>query len=358
MVLNSVLRGGRTVRPSLVPPTPRRSALFPRVAQPWLLIGGGVCLSPANAETLDPDESSRSERAVATAEVDEDWVVEDSSAEEHNPSDTAAALTTIHIDESIPQSADLTQLIDSASGTTIVQLGGLGDFAGLSIRGSSLQQVEVFLDGIPLNPDGASTVNLAELPLWAFQRIEIYRSLPPLWMGSAAMGGAVNLVSTDRPSQGQISGTIASHQTGRMHAATGYQAPETPLDILFFADAFSTESNFEYFDDNGTIYNTSMINKRRNNNGFVIWTVASLVPMRCRRFWSRSCPERRVLATFKSPPNKFASLQRNLLAHNSVGAAFHFNHTVVAQPRREPRRSNGGSQPYAGMDRHHFDHPA
>jgi iron complex outermembrane receptor protein len=187
---------------------------------------------------------------------EETLLIEEIRPDAPDPSRTAAALTTIPIDDSIPEFADLTRVLDSTSGTTVVQLGGLGDYAGLSIRGSSLQQVEIYLDGIPLNPDGSSTVNLAELPLRAFDRVEIYRSLPPLWMGSAAMGGAVNLVSRQDSVPPRLSSTGASHQTGRLHGTTSLESEDRPLDILVFGEAFTTAGNFDYFDDNGTLYNT------------------------------------------------------------------------------------------------------
>lgn len=93
--------------------------------------------------------------------------------------DDPTSVTIIEVDERLSAAADLADVIETATGTTVVQLGGLGDLSAVSIRGSSLRQVQVFLDGVPLNPDGSATVNLAELPLGAFSRVEVYRSSPP-----------------------------------------------------------------------------------------------------------------------------------------------------------------------------------
>jgi len=73
-------------------------------------------------------------------------------------------------------------------------LGGLGQFSSLSLRGSSAQQVGVFLDGVPLGGSGG-VVNLADLPLDTLGRVEVYRGLIPVVYGGAAIGGAVDLGS-------------------------------------------------------------------------------------------------------------------------------------------------------------------
>ena len=102
--------------------------------------------------------------AMAWAEEGGTVVVEDTRDDEQ---DTSASVTVIPIDETLPMSSDVAAVVDTASGTTVRRLGGLGDFSGVSIRGSTMRQTHVALDGVPLNPDGSSAVNLSQLPLWA-----------------------------------------------------------------------------------------------------------------------------------------------------------------------------------------------
>ena len=104
-------------------------------------------------------------------------VVRDKRLAAPDAQSTSAAVTVIEVDERIPASWDVGAAVDSASGTTVTRLGGLGDFSAVSIRGSSTRQVQIHLDGIPLNPDGSSSVNLSELPLQAFERVEVYREI-------------------------------------------------------------------------------------------------------------------------------------------------------------------------------------
>ena len=347
------------MRPSLVPPTPRRSALFHRIAKPWLLLCGGISVLPAWAEPPTLKDSHRIDNSTLTEEVDEDWVVEDQGTEEHNPSHTAAALTTIQIDETIPQSSDLTHLIDSASGTTIVQLGGLGDFAGLSIRGSSLQQVEIFLDGIPLNPDGASTVNLAELLLWAFQRIEIYRSLP--LCGWAVPPWAVPSTWSAKKVQPVVRFPQQPHRTkpARMHAATGYQSPESRSTFYFSLKPSPQKATLNISTTTEPSTTPAMTNKR----GETTTTSSSCLDMDVfdgvttrlldhsrvvpvsRRGRPRTHPNRLGTSASHHPaqPIEYATQWSTWRLSNA-------GHTMVAESARKPGRSIGRGQPGTGMD--------
>jgi vitamin B12 transporter len=168
-----------------------------------------------------------------------------------DPAATSAAVTVIDVADS-PASSDLATAIEAAPGANVRQLGGLGDWSGVSIRGSSFRQVQVDLDGIPLNPDGSSAVNLAELPLWAFSRVEVWRGAAPAELAAAPIGGVVNLV-TGEPKGGRIAVSTGSLGTERVDLARGWTAAgRIPGDYLVFGEVFSTRDGYRYFDDGGT----------------------------------------------------------------------------------------------------------
>lgn len=173
-----------------------------------------------------------------------------------DPQATSASVTVLVPDERLSQAADVASLVESAAGTNVQRLGGLGDFAAVSIRGASLRQVEVFIDGVPLNPDGADVVNLSELPLGAFERIEVWRGNTPVSLGAAAIGGAVNLVTRSQPGA-NASVAYGSWDTARATAyasgqlGTGSAGPRAQA----FAEALHSRSDFVYFADNATLYN-------------------------------------------------------------------------------------------------------
>lgn len=94
------------------------------------------------------------------------------------------------------RSADaLSEVLARSPGGNVRSLGGLGQFSALSLRGSSAQQVALFLDGVPLGGGSGGVVNLADLPLDALGALTIYRGLVPIAYGGAALGGAVDLGS-------------------------------------------------------------------------------------------------------------------------------------------------------------------
>ncbi|MEC7986290.1 MAG: TonB-dependent receptor [Myxococcota bacterium] len=198
----------------------------------------------------NPEEDTDSSQEESSAL---EMVVEDK--DEENPLQSPSNMTLIPIDRTFSIGAGVAHAVRRVAGTHVTQLGGIGDFSALSIRGSSLRQVQVYLDGIPLNPDGSSIINLSALPLNAFSRLEVYRGAAPPSFQSAAMGGVLNLVSD--PTQSTLR-TTASYGSWNTYKASAFYAKSEstqPWSFLGFAEYFQTHSNFLYFDNNATLYN-------------------------------------------------------------------------------------------------------
>jgi iron complex outermembrane receptor protein len=130
--------------------------------------------------------------------------------------------------------------------------------AVVSLRGSSLRQVEVFLDGIPLNPDGGEVVDLSELPPSAFSRVEVWRGDAPASYGAAPLGGVVDLRT---PEDGRVPASVGmaagSWSTRRVWAVGGDRPSPHPSvpEVYVAAEALNTAGDFPYLDDGGTLYN-------------------------------------------------------------------------------------------------------
>lgn len=88
----------------------------------------------------------------------------------------------------------LPEVLGRSAGATVRSLGGLGQFSALSLRGSSAQQVGVFLDGVPIGGSGG-VVNLGDLGTDSLGRVTVHRGLVPVVYGGAAIGGALDLGS-------------------------------------------------------------------------------------------------------------------------------------------------------------------
>jgi outer membrane cobalamin receptor len=91
--------------------------------------------------------------------------------------------------------ADLQSVLQTVSGVTVCNSSGFGHFADVSIRGSSPSQVQVYLDGIPLNGATGNAVDVSKIPLSSLQNITIYKTTPPLEIFGDNAGGVINLTT-------------------------------------------------------------------------------------------------------------------------------------------------------------------
>ena len=181
---------------------------------------------------------------------------------------TSSSVSVMRIDPTLPAQTGVAGLVAQAPGIHLAQFGDPDSFTGVSIRGSTLRQVSVYLDGIPLNPDGSQAVNLSEWPVRALQRIEVYRGNAPMGLGGAAMGGAIQMVTADAALP--ISGGSSVASTGR-YAADAYSQvalgrAQNPV-LTMFLDGVHSQGHFTYFADNGTPYNLMDDDRlQRSNN--------------------------------------------------------------------------------------------
>ena len=79
------------------------------------------------------------------------------------PLDPTAFATVIRAEDFAGRVTTLPELLRTTVGLQVKSLGG--EYATVSIRGSSAEQVVIYLDGVPLNRALGGGVNLADLPL-------------------------------------------------------------------------------------------------------------------------------------------------------------------------------------------------
>jgi outer membrane receptor protein involved in Fe transport len=101
----------------------------------------------------------------------------------------------ISIKELKNQSASLAEAISRAPGVRVRQTGGLGSSANVLVNGYQGRAVKFFRDGVPIDylGDGYS---VSLLPVNLLERVEVYKGVLPVRLGADALGGAINLVST------------------------------------------------------------------------------------------------------------------------------------------------------------------
>ncbi|MBX3255835.1 MAG: TonB-dependent receptor [Chitinophagaceae bacterium] len=132
--------------------------------------------------------------------------------------------------------ADLNQLLNQSTGVKVRESGGLGSNFNFSINGLSGKQVRFFLDGIPMEGFGGG-MSLNNIPVNLAERIEVYKGVVPIELGSDALGGAVNVITDQQTkkfldaslsygsfntSRAALSGRLTDNKTGLVFNVSGY----------------------------------------------------------------------------------------------------------------------------------------
>ncbi|QKZ13206.1 TonB-dependent receptor [Spirosoma sp. KUDC1026] len=92
---------------------------------------------------------------------------------------------------------DLSSALDRVSGVRVRESGGVGSNFNLSLNGFSGNRVRYFIDGVPMDNFGSS-FQINNIPINTAERLEVYKGVVPIWLGSDALGGAINIVTGDR----------------------------------------------------------------------------------------------------------------------------------------------------------------
>ena len=202
----------------------------PGAAGPATASGG-----PARAE------SSEGTRPLLTGDV--------------NPENTPTFFSVIERDRFEGKMESLAEVISKEAGVQIRQAGGLGSYAEVSIRGSSSEQVMVFMDGVLLNDAAGGGVDLSNISLDDVEAIEIYRGVTPVNFGKASIGGVVN-IKTRRRQKGFKAGVGAGYGSFGTHKAFSFVNHKPGRwDYLVSLDWLDSDNDFEMRNKMGTDYN-------------------------------------------------------------------------------------------------------
>ncbi len=205
-------------------------------------------IAPAAADTAARDTTPRAVRTLPAVRVDAERLRLD--ARRRMPTAAVSDLAVGADNRALETTAEL---LESSVGARVVTYGGLGAFSTLSLRGAAPGQVSVYLDGVPLTSAAHGVVDLADLPLSAVDRIEVYRGTAPLGFGAATPGGAVNLVSVDAPNARALRVAYGSFDTWTATGTAG--GTRGPLSLLANAGYEGSRGDFRFHSDNDTPFN-------------------------------------------------------------------------------------------------------
>ena len=141
----------------------------------------------------------------------------------------AFSVNAIDVKQLAGMSVTLDDVVGRTAGVKVRTEGGAGSDFDLSINGMSGNSVRYFIDGVPADIKG-SGVNLANLPVSLVNRVEVYKGVVPAFLGTDALGGAVNIVTNKkRVSYLDASYTIGSFNTHRADVCGQYVESSTGL---------------------------------------------------------------------------------------------------------------------------------
>ena len=188
---------------------------------------------------------------------------------EPNPAgkDVTASATVVTREQFADRPTTLPEVISETVGVHVKSYGGLDSFATVSVRGSTGEQVKVYLDGVELNRAQGGAVDLSRIPLDLVDRIEIYRGTSPGVYGSVGIGGVVDIHTRSPKNE---TSQYLSLSAGSFDTYSGSYLVTAPIAGSRTLIGFShrqTEGNFRFLDNNGTPFNThdDRIVTRQNN---------------------------------------------------------------------------------------------
>ncbi|EJF10258.1 TonB-dependent receptor [Pontibacter sp. BAB1700] len=152
------------------------------------------------------------------------------------------AVTAISTRELQNSTSDAKEVLNRVAGVRVLEEGGLGSNLSFSLNGFSGDQVKFFLDGIPMDNFGSS-LQMSDIPVNSIDRIEVYKGVVPVWLGTDALGGAVNIITNRKAKFLDASYSIGSFNTHRLSLNGAYTNPTNGY-------TFRGNVNYNYSDNN------------------------------------------------------------------------------------------------------------
>ncbi|SHE72021.1 Outer membrane receptor proteins, mostly Fe transport [Mariniphaga anaerophila] len=162
--------------------------------------------------------------------------------------------TSIPIKELQSQSVELNQVLNQSAGIVVREQGGLGSRVNYSINGLEGSAVRFFLDGIPLDYFGSS-YSVSTIPVSQINRIDIFKGVVPVELGSDALGGAINLVTKKNLKNTlEIDYTYGSFNTHKV-SASGYGRANNGLTAKVSAFYNYSDNNYKVWGSDISVTN-------------------------------------------------------------------------------------------------------
>ncbi|MEY2937395.1 MAG: hypothetical protein RL033_8144 [Pseudomonadota bacterium] len=145
--------------------------------------------------------------------------------------ESAESVKVIETERARRSSADLGEVLARTEGVGVRRQGGLGSDTRFALNGLTDDQVRFFLDGIPLELSGFPQ-GIANVPVNAVERVEVYSGVVPVRFGADALGGAVNLVTPEDPRGTHAAASYEMGSYGTHRLSLGAQHYDDPTGLF------------------------------------------------------------------------------------------------------------------------------
>lgn len=162
-----------------------------------LIVTGIGYKTEQKAVSVIAGKNTDADFAISDESVDMDGVTVIGRSAVQETNRQAFNVTAIDAKQLYNSTLDISGALDRVAGVRVRESGGVGSNFNLSLNGFSGNHVRYFIDGVPMDGMGSS-FQINNIPINAAERIEVYKGVVPIWLGSDALGGAINIVTGNR----------------------------------------------------------------------------------------------------------------------------------------------------------------
>ena len=210
---------------------------------------------PFQANAQDIGEYVPDEEAPTTLEEVQDAgepsadigeVVVEGMGETESAQAPGAFTTVINPERFDTRAKSAPEILSETAGVDVTSLGGEGQLSKVSIRGSTSEQVVVFVDGVRINSSVTGTVDFSTIPISSIERIEVIRGAASARFGTGAMGGVINIVTKRAGAKRSIEAKLTGASFQTLQTSVAWREPRETWDLVLAHNHRSTGGDFTF----------------------------------------------------------------------------------------------------------------
>jgi len=155
------------------------------------------------------------------------------------------AVTNVDLQRAKHESADLGAVLSRVEGVNVQRVGGLGSGARFSLAGFDETQVRFFVDGVPLELAGYP-FGFQNVPVGFGERVEVFKGVVPVNLGTDALGGAFNLITDRRTTGLRATASYEAGSFGLHRFSTGARYRDAGSGFFVKTEAFLDRADNDY----------------------------------------------------------------------------------------------------------------